>query len=172
MPRDDRLGKLDPHYDAMRVATIARVGLGRGQVSPALIGVKNLVALYDSGQEIVTYYPATQAGLVSALALAGNNDSVWLPSRIIVLTTGIVLLAGAALLGIDEKAALSFSSFSGTAITMAANSICYNFRMTFTSNGVTAIGVDARFSGSKTDRLIVEIAGGSTTRVGVWAGVA
>lgn len=170
---DPKFGKSRSIADALRTATLINPrtgagGSGSGELPPGSGG--NRILLYRADGSALVEYPPTQAGLGDALAAASYRDTVWLPSIEIALAAGCSVPEGVALVGIDENALLSFSGFSGTAITLAADAMCYNFRVVMASSGATAIGVDARFANALVEQMAVEVSGGSTDNIAVWAG--
>lgn len=172
MPTTNKLfGLADPQYDALRVfsAQSLEVTAGDGAVSTG--GLENKIYLWPADGSPISTYAATQAGLVSALAAAVSGDTVWLPSIPIALTTGVTVPAGANLIGISDNAALSFSGFSGAAVTLSAGSSIFGFSITMVSNGVDAIGVNAVAAGSRAEHLTIVVSGGSTRNLRVLSGV-
>jgi len=122
------------------------------------------------GGPIVQYAP-NEAGLTTALSAAVTGDSVILPSIAIALTAGISVPAGVALVGISHNALLSFSGFSGTAITLSEGSLVEGFAVDMVSNGTTAIGINAEVADAVVSDMDVTASGGSTTNIAIGAGV-
>lgn len=160
-------GRADPQYDALRVFSgIATDDTSSGAGS----GLLNRIYLWPTDGSTPSDYAPTEAGLTAALAAAVSGDTVWLPSMSIALTAGVTLIAGTTLIGIDESAVLSFTGFSGTAVTMAANATCKNFSITFVATGTTSLGIDARFTNALIDGVSVTVSGGSSSNVAIYMG--
>src|SRR5512139_3215867 len=125
-------GLADPQYDALRVLSTQALQIGSvDNTTPSGGGLENKIYLWPSDGSTITTYAATQAGLIAALAAAVSGDTVWLPSIPIALATGVTIPAGVALRGISHNAILTFSGFSGTAVTLSAGSLVETFTMTF-----------------------------------------
>ncbi len=125
-------GHPDPLQDKRRVLTSLAVGSGLPPVAGEGGALENKIYLWPTDGSTITTFDPDQAGLIAALAAAVAGDMVWLPSIEIALTSGITVGAGVVLCGISLGSILAFSGFTGTAITMAANSICDHFIFTFT----------------------------------------
>jgi hypothetical protein len=163
------LGRNNPHDDALRLRTLA-LSSDSGAGGGAGSGLQNKIYVWHADGSTPGMYAATEAGLIAALSAAASGDTVWLPSIEIALAAAITLPAGIALIGIDESAVLSFTGFSGTAITMAAGAMCKNFSMVFVATGTTSLGIDARFAGALIDGVAVTVSGGSSSNVAIYIG--
>jgi hypothetical protein len=128
------------------------------------------VVIYDSGGGKIVQRDASQSGVLDAVALVTDGDTIWLPSRSIAMGAGFSLPAGAALIGIDHNSKLVFSGFGGTAITMGEDSICYGFSLTFVGTGDTVIGIDDRAARCRVEDVDVDASGGAVNNYGVYHG--
>ncbi len=162
----------NPAWDALRVQSLNRLGglVSDNQTPGALGGLTNSIYVWHADGTDLAIYDPDQAGLNSAIGVAATGDTIWLPSVPIALTAGITIPANVALRGISLDAILSFSGFSGAAITMAANAVCDHFTFTYTPSGNNSIGLDARFSGAIVNHVRGSILGSATGCVGVYAG--
>src|SRR5512139_1293156 len=134
----------DPFQDARRVRTAQIYTEAISQASlPGGFALENKIYLWPADGGAISTFDADQAGLIAALAATATGDTAWLPSIAIALTTGVTVPAGVVLIGISDNAALSFSGFSGAAVTLSADSTVYGISIAIVSNGVDAIGVDA-----------------------------
>lgn len=141
-------------------------------INSTTLQIPNAVLLYPSGEGSIGIFSPDEGGLGSALAGAANGDTVWLPSQVMSLTAGITIPLGVALVGLSENSVLYFNGFSGTAITLSANSKLGNFHLIFLADGATGIGVDARVYGAVVNIPTVYVQGPTTIAVGVWIGAA
>lgn len=149
-----------PGIDIVVAASNNQIGLGG-----------DTVLLYKTNGNPVAEFASTSAGIMTAVAAAVSGDTIVLPSRTIALTGALTLPTGVALVGLSDKSIINASSFSGTAITMAADAVCRGFTLSFVSNGTTALGIDARFIRAKVIDMTVTASGGSATNIAVELGV-
>lgn len=129
----DRFGRGSEIWDALRARTLALPHEGGGNVQgvdPGNLGFGNKIIHFDADGNDLTLYPATQDGLNDALAAANTGDTVWLPSRTIALTTGVVVPADVTVRGIDRDRAV----LSGGSVTLGNGSILQDFKITRTAN--------------------------------------
>ncbi len=166
-------GTPDPLQDARRVRTAQLITDAVSNSNlPAAFALENKIYLWPADGGAISTFEATAVGLGEALAAATAGDTIWLPSIPIAISANITLGTYTALVGISEYAMLIFSGFSDTALTMAAGAVCHGFSLVFQSNGTTAIGIDARFSGAVIDNVSVYAFGGSSSNIAVYAGAA
>jgi len=130
-------------------------------------GGDSILVFFANGDPVAEF--TTLDAAVAAATAAG--DTIVLPSRTIAVSAGATLAAGVALVGMSDKSVLSFSGFSGTAITLAADAICYGFTLTYASSDTTAVGIDAQFAGALVRGVVVNVSGGSVSNVGIMLGV-
>lgn len=165
------LGRGESIYDAQRVLTLAldQIGGGAGAGAGLLL---NRVLHFDADIDLVTPYQANQLGLMSALNVAAAGDTVWLPSRTITLTAALTIPAGVTLAGIvGGEAYLSFSGFSGVAITLNIGSRCINFALDFVANGgASCVGIDGRKLGTWIESMRVRVRGATAENIAIYTG--
>jgi hypothetical protein len=175
-------GHPNPLEDARRVLTAQSTG-GESGAAPSnlegpgidLVGPQiglggDAILIYRASGIPVIEYPATEAGLLDSCAAAAAGDVIWLPAIDITLTSGLTIPIDVGLIAVGRQCRLSFSGFSGVAITCGANSTVMGFSIDFTATGTTAIGIDARAEGVVVDRMIVEVDGGTTLNIAVDTG--
>lgn len=106
-------------------------------------GGDSVLVFFCNGDPVAEY-----ASLEEAITAATSGDTIVLPSQTITLTAGVTLGTGVALVGMSDKSIISASGFSGTAITMAADAICWRFGLIYVSSNTTGIGINACFAGA------------------------
>lgn len=157
------LGNLNKDIADMRVRLGSLpVGSNPGGLPP------NKIILYPASGAPAVIYEPTQAGLVAALAAAVSGDQVWCPKNItIALTTGVTIPGGVIL----QNPNLSFSGFSGDAVTLSSGSILVNFNIFFNGSGqavargIVATGVTcmldtgASYAQNATTNTAIELSG-------------
>jgi hypothetical protein len=102
-------------------------------------GIENEIHLLDSAGELVRTYSATAAGLAAANSAATSGDVIDCPYHLTIALTSAFTQAGGVTI---RNANLSFSGFSGTAITMSAYSLMERSQVVFDGTGqANATGV-------------------------------
>lgn len=171
MPNKE-LGIADPIYDALRVRSGQSIAPDLGGGSSGAGGIENKIYVWYADGSTVDLFDPTETGLDSAIAAAASSgDTIWLPSIDIPISAAKTLGAGVAMRGISHKAILTFSGFSGTALTLSAGSFIEGFTISMTSNGTTAIGVNAEVADAVINDMDITADGGSTTNIAIGAGV-
>ena len=166
----NRLGHSEPIKDALRVLTLAGASAAAGGGGGVTGGVQNKIYLWHADGSTLDIFDPDQAGLIAALAAAAAGDTVWLPSVPIALTAAITIAANVTLIGISDKAALTFTGFSGTAITLSESAALIECGVTFVSNGTTAIGVEASAAGVIVQHVHITASGGTLTNHAINSG--
>lgn len=110
-----------------------------------LLSNLNKILLYSSS--LLTFYPISETGLLTALGGAVAGDTVWVPSAGVVLTAGFTMPANVNLIGLSLGSTLTLA-VSGTMITLAAGSKVAHLTMNQTANNASScIGFQAPGSG-------------------------
>ena len=138
-------------------------------------GIENKIYVWHAdGSSIDVFDPfaVTDAGLIGAMAVAASGDTIWLPSIPITLTAGITLPVNVNMIGISDNSILSFSGFSGAAITLSANSTVTHFTLTFTATGDDAIGIEAGAADCRVIDVDVTVSGGAVQNHAINGGTA
>lgn len=165
--------RLNPTWDALRARTLTG-----GEIAEAAInisaggGLTNQIIVWHADTSPIALFDPNEAGLRAALAVCAWRDTLVIPSVDIQVTANVTLVSGMALAGLGENSILTFSGFSGTAITMATWAIIYNLGVRQFSNGTTALGIDGRFNSAVIAPCFVEVSGGSVSNIGVQYGAA
>jgi hypothetical protein len=129
------------------------------------------ILLFDSGGNPIAEYAATNAGLVAAVAAATSGDIIRLYAYNIALTQALTLAAGVSLCGIGWNSKITAAGFNGAAITMAADCLCENFELDYTSNGADSVGIDASALRTAVRLCHVSVSGGAASNIAVKLGV-
>lgn len=165
------LGIADPYYDALRVRSGQSIAPDLGAGTTGGSGLENKIYVWHADGSAIDLFDPTETGLNGAITTAVSGDTIWLPSIDIPVAAAKTLPAGVAMRGISHKAILTFSGFSGTALTLSAGSYIHGFNISMTSNGTTAIGVNAEVADAVINDMDITADGGSTTNIAIGAGV-
>ena len=162
----NRLGRQQPIQDAFRVLTLALDdGAAGSGGSVSLSGVlQNKIYVWHADGSTLGVYDLDEAGLQGAIAAAVSGDTIIFPSVTIALTVALTLTTGVLLRGLGENSILSFSGFSGAALTLEANCSLANFTLNFVSNGTTATGIQLA-DNNVSVHVNVNVSGGSASNI-------
>ncbi len=157
--------RLNPSWDALRAKSVIGAPIDETVFSGG--GLQNKIYVWHADASPLAVFDPTEAGVNAALAVCTWGDMLVIPSVNIIMSSGITLVEGLALIGEGENSVLSFSGFSGTAITMAAWSTIWNLGIRMISNGTTALAIDGQFGSVVIAPCFVLAAGGSMSNIGV-----
>ena len=165
----DRFGTNETTYDLLRMRRTG--GSVPGGVSGGLLENKIYRWPADLAQAITTYDP-TEAGVNTALAAVSAYDTLTMPSVAIAMTAGITIPANVEVWFLSRNSILSFSGFSGTAITLSAGSTLQRPVVRFVATGDEAIGIEASAADCQVIDPDVEVSGGTLRNHAINGGAA
>lgn len=156
--------RTNPSWDALRVQTLSVLG-GIAVNSGSDAGLLNRIYVWHADTSTLGVYFPDESGINDALAAAAAGDTIWLPSVAIALTSGKIIPAGVTLIGLSLNSILSFSGFSGTALTLSTGSFLCNCRIQFVSSGSDEIAIDATVHNARVENVWPQVSGVATNSI-------